>query len=249
MMARDQRKRQARTHAMPRKQRAICGEITHRRDGPRHAARRHSGTARFAKVFRGPATIRQSAPSPKLAAGVITPDVPAWQTMIRAAQTPAFSAAVMVGLALTWLGTEAPSVPSWVDGGAPAHLHSAHTPRRPAHRETPRSSAPTTPAFGEPTPSSGALPTTGDRPPAREDIDPKVFAKLEEVLAGLGHDGCPSQPPPKSKPAPDSATPQSSTAAEPARKLDAPLPNMAPTDPAGAPTIQGPVGARPGPAT
>jgi hypothetical protein len=248
-MARDRRERRARAHAMPRKQRAQCGEITHRRDGPRHAAHRHSGTARFAKAFRGPASMRQSAPSPKLAAGVITPDVPAWQTMIRVAQTPAFSAAVMLGLALTWLGTEAPSVVTWLDGGAPTHLHSAHSPPRPAHRETPRSPVPTMPAFGEATPRSGSLPTTGDRPPVREDIDPKVFAKLEEVLAELSHDARPPQPPPRSKPLPDSTKSQPSTAAKPEQKLDAPLPNTAPTDPAGAPKIQQPIGAGPGPAT
>jgi hypothetical protein len=255
-MARDRRERPARTHAMPRKQRAQCGEITHRRDGPRHAAHRQAGTARFAKAFRGPAATRQPvfrtpqpARSPKLAAGVITPDLPAWQTMIRAAQTPAFSAAVMLGLALTWLGTEAPSVLTWLDGGAPTYLHSAHSPPRPARRETPRSSAPTTRAVGEAKPRSGSLPTTGDRPPAREDIDPKVFAKLEEVLAELSHDARPPQPPPRSKPLPDSIKAQPSTAAQPEQTLGAPLPNTAPTDPAGAPKIQQRIGARPGPAT
>jgi hypothetical protein len=249
MMARDHRKRQARTHAMPRKQRAQCGEITHRRDGPRHAAHRQSGTARVAKAFRGAAAMRQQARSPKVAGGVMAPDVPAWETMIRAAQTPAFSAAVVLGLVLTWLGTEAPSVLTWLDGGVPTHLHSAHRPPRPAHRETLRSSVPTTPAFDTATPGSGALPTTGDRPPTREDVDPKVFAKLEEVLAELSHDARPPQPPPRSKPLPDSTKAQPSTAAQPEQKLDAPLPNTAPTDPVGAPTIQGPVSARPGPAT
>lgn len=254
-MARDRRKRQAR-YAMRRKQRAQCGEIAHRRDGPRHAAHRQAGTARLAKAFRGPAAKRQpvsrtpqSARSPKLAGGVVTPDVPAWQTMVRAAQTPAFSAAVMLGLALTWLGTEAPSVLTWLEGGAPAHLQSAHSPPRPAPRGTPRSSGPATPALDKATPRSGALPTTGDRPPAHEDIDPKVFAKLEEVLAELSHDTRPPQPPPRSKPLPDSTKVQASAAAQPEQTLDAPLPKTAPTDPASVPTIQQPSGARPGPAT
>jgi len=252
-MARDGRERQARAHAMPRKQRAQCAEIAPRPEGPRHAAHRQPGAARLTKIFRGAAAMRQlhsrtpQARSPKLA-GDLTPEVSAWQSMIRAAQTPAFSAAVMLGLALTWLGTEVPSVLTWL-AGAPTHLHSAHSPPRPAHRETPRSSAPTTPAIGNATHGSGALPTTGDRAPARQDVNPKVFAKLEEVLAGLSNDARPPQHPPMSKPVPDSTKVQRSTAAQPGPKLDAPLPNTAPTDHAGAPTIQKPVGAKPGPAT
>jgi hypothetical protein len=205
-MARDRRERRARTHAMTRKQRADCRESIHRQDGPRHAAHRQAGTARSATAFRGAVALhrrvfpaRRQVRSPQLAGGVSTRDVPAWQTMICAAQAPAFSAAVMLGLVLTWLGTEAPSVLAWLDGAAPTHLHSAHSPPRPAHQEIPRSPAPTVPAVGDATPRSGALPTIGDRPPAREDIDPKVFAKLEEVLAGLSHDAPPPQPPPKSK--------------------------------------------------
>lgn len=255
-MDRDGREGQARAHAMPRKQRAQCGEIAPRPEGPRHAAHRQPGTARLTKIFRGAAAMRQllartprQARSPKLEGDVLTPEVPAWQSMIRAAQTPAFSAAVMLGLALTWLGTEVPSVLTWLDGGASGHLHTAHSPPRPTPRETPRSTARTTPAFDKATPPSGALPTTGDRPTAREDIDPKVFAKLEEVLAGLSHDARPPQLPSKSKPVPDSTKVQPSTAAQPEHTLDAPLLKRAPTDPAGAPTIQQPIGARPRPGT
>jgi hypothetical protein len=253
-MARDGREGQARAHAMPRKQRAQCAEIAPRPEGPRHAAHRQPGAARLTKIFRGAAAMRQlhsrtpQARSPKLA-GDLTPEVSAWQSMIRAAQTPAFSAAVMLGLALTWLGTYAPSVLTWLDGGAHTDLHSAHSPARPTHRGTPRSPASTAPAVGVAKPRSGALPTTGDRAPARQDVDPKVFAKLEEVLAGLSNDARPPQHPPMSKPVPDSTKVQRSTAGQPGPKLDAPLPNTTPTDHAGAPTIQKPVGAKPGPAT
>jgi hypothetical protein len=250
-MARDRRERQARTHAMPRKQLAQCGEIAHQRSGPRHAAHRQAGASRFTKAFRVAAAMRQRvshtlrpARSPILAGGVVAADLPVWQIMIRAAQTPAFGAAVMFGLVLTWLGT-----------GAPAHLHSAHGPSRPAQRETLRPaqretlriSAPATPALGKAEPSSGAIPTTGDHSPVKQDIDPKVFAKLEQVLAELGQEARPQQPPSKSKPLPDSAKTQPPVATPAGQPPDAPLAKTAPTDPASVPTIQHPSGARPGP--
>jgi hypothetical protein len=250
-MARDRREGQPRTHAMPRKQPAQNGEVTHHRSGPRHAAHRQPGTSPITKAFRAAAANRQRVPhplqqtrSPKLTGGVIVADLPAWQIMIRAAQTPAFGAAVMLGLVLTWLGS-----------AAPPHLHSAHSPSRPAQRETLRPAqretlripAPATPALDKAKANPGAIPTTGDRSPVKVDIDPKVFAKLEQVLDELDQQARPPQPPPKSKPLTDSAKAQPTSAKTAGQPLDPPLAKTTSADPTSVPTIQHPSGARPGP--
>lgn len=231
-MARDRSERQPRTHAMPRKQFPQCGEIARQKIGPRHAAHRAATRRRVSHTLR-------PARSPKLAGDVIARELPAWQLMIRAAQTPAFGTAVMFGLVLTWLGTAAPPL-----------LHSAHSPSRPAlretlhpaQRETRRVPAPPKPAD----PSSGVVPTTGEHSLAKVDIDPKVFAKLEQVLDELDQQVRPPQPP-KSKPRPDSAKAQPPGAEAAGPPSRAPLPETAPTGPVSAPTIQHSSGAPPGP--
>jgi hypothetical protein len=250
-MARDRRERQARTHAMPRKQLPQCGEIARQKSGPRHAAHRRGGTSRFTQPSRAAAATRRRvshtlAPSrsTKLAGDVIAREVPAWQLMIRAAQTPAFGTAVMFGLVLTWLGTAAPPL-----------LHGAHSPSRPAlretlhpaQRETRRVSAPATPALDKAKANPGAIPTTGDRSPVKVDIDPKVFAKLEQVLDELDQQARPPQPPPKSKPLRDSAKAQPPSAKTAGQPPDPPLAKTTSADPSSVPTIQHPSGARPGP--
>ncbi len=197
-MARDRRERRRRTHAMPRKHAALNGEVAHHSSGSRHTAHRQADTSLITKASRNAPALRRRVSltlrpdrSPKLAGGEIAPDAPAWQIMIRGAQTPAFSAAVTFGLVLTWLGTE-----------APPPLHNAHNPfrraqretLRPAGRETLRIPAPTAPALDKAKANPGAGPTTSDRSPIKADINPKVSATLEQVLDELDQQARPPQP-------------------------------------------------------
>lgn len=241
-MARDRRERQRRTHAMPRKHAALNGEVAHHSSGSRHTAHRQADTSLITKASRNAPALRRRVSltlrpdrSPKLAGGEIAPDAPAWQIMIRGAQTPAFSAAVTFGLVLTWLGTEAPPhssqctqpVPSCPAGDA-ASCRAGNAAHSSAHRAGPRQGK--------------------SQPWCRTD-DERSFTdqsghqpeSLRHARTGIGRTrstGAATTAPPKSKPLPDSAR---------AQPPNAPLSKTAPTDPAREPAIQHPNGARPGP--
>lgn len=270
---------------MPRKKRARWGENSNRK-GPRHAAHRHAGTARFASAHRGAAALRRRAFPARLRArplalgsDLAALEVTKWQVVKRAALTPAFGAAMMLCLVVTCLGTEARTVVAWLDGGAPTRLHGAPSPLRPADPEPPRGSPSQAPVLDNAANKSGSPSATGDHAPLQDDVDPRVFAKLEEVLAGLSHDdtwpqpssmsepvadstsvqpsstpesvpdSTTAQPSSTPEPSPDSTTAQPSTAGQPQIESDAPLFDSAPTDPANVPAIEQPVGAGTGPAT
>lgn len=78
----------------------------------RHAADRRAPRPRTAAAYRSLAATRQRLrrmihPTrvPRLGGTVIDGDTPAWQVMIRAAQTPAFGIVLIVGLVLAGFGT------------------------------------------------------------------------------------------------------------------------------------------------
>lgn len=144
--------------------RSNSAEIVRDTKGGRHAARQH-GAARG---------LYRSRPSPLV--DVEMGPVSARQSMIRATQTRAFGATVIVGVALTWLGAV---VPLYLDG--------ASSPPLPPSRLASDSPTPAAPPFSLKEHLSHATPGTGGATPSVS-IDPHAFAQLEMALAKLDQD-------------------------------------------------------------
>lgn len=181
IFARDRRGRRAEAHAMPHTQRVKSTEVVHQPNKPRHAAPRQTRRAQLPRARPAVSAIRQRvsdtlhpARSSELADTVVALDVPVWQVMLRATQSMAFGAAVMVGLVLAWLGAAATS---YLDG---AHNVPHSAPGSPA--DDPAIAAPPSGKTGR---NSDAMPKIYDGVPKNMDIDPEVFAKLEAVSAEL----------------------------------------------------------------
>jgi hypothetical protein len=163
---------------------AKSNDILGHTNGARHAAPRRTRTAKFPAAFQAVASLRQQVSrmmcSPRhteLAGVALGPDVPGRHVMLRAAQAPAFGAAVMCGLVLAWVGAVAPS-----------YLDHAHSPAFPAQRGTPHDPSPAAPLFTDAGLRPEAMPTMDDGALSDVSVDPKVFAKLETVLAELDQD-------------------------------------------------------------
>lgn len=103
-------------HAMPARYAANRRARTEGAPGARRAM-----SAMRERTFR----VIRPAPIPKLGGAMIAPDIPTWQVMIRAAQTPAFGIAVIVSLVFS--GLSAAALPSLAPRPTP----------HPAQRPTP----------------------------------------------------------------------------------------------------------------
>jgi hypothetical protein len=176
------RGRRAGAHAVSGGPRTNPAEIVHGTKRARHAAQKHKRPAKVRRASRGPLATpwipRMPYPSrpAELVDFGIGPDVSARQLMIRATQTRAFGATVIVGLALTWLGAV---VPSYLDGASSPPLST-----RESASDDP---TPTASPFSLKEQASHGTPwIDGAAPPVS--IDPTAFAQLEMALANLDQD-------------------------------------------------------------
>jgi hypothetical protein len=124
---------------------------------------------------------------PELGGAVIDTETSAWQLMIRAAQTPAFKVAVIVGLAFAGFGAATP--PLLTHSLTPNLAHG--WARHPAHRPTPLGPA-----------------TTGAEPGARIDFAPRLAETKGENPRGLGPDSTPKNHDEATRDGPDSDAPK-----------------------------------------
>lgn len=131
---------------------------------------RHWGAAAIRRVH---SSLKRPPQARELANPALFLDVPVSKVLIGAARTPAFGAAMMFGLILTWLGAVVPAPLSPVG------------PPRPEQAATHRDPAPAAPVLGDTGRGSEAPATSGEGVAFGTEVDPKVFTALETLVAEL----------------------------------------------------------------